>query len=178
MHWRIAATRIRLAAASHLLVGVVSILTAPFSFLVSSYVARAVLEKQSAERADIEAATFSALRRNEATEQANRMRLVETEVLRAHGLTDRAEFIEKIGTVRDYLGVLAIATEDSKRLLLRQAIDKELRDLIVKHTPQAMSHLIQRDDAVRLSLAAMLDALSQHGPLSADATTLQLGSFQ
>jgi hypothetical protein len=158
---------------NYYLMCVVAVVTAPFAFIISHYVARTVVEKQSAQRLQNDADAFARQRQNESTEQTARMSLLQSEADSARALIDRGEFIKKIGTVRDYLGVLAIANDDSKRLLIRQSIDKELRDLIVKHDPQAMASLVQRDEAVHVSLASMLDMLSAHGALSTDAVILQ-----
>lgn len=141
------------------------ILSAPFGFLVSRYIARAIVESKAAADERNEAAALASQQRKEDAQQKARIAHSETMAARARHSIDRGEFIQKLGSVGDLLDLLPIESDAGRVAIIRQNIVQELRDLVAKHTLPDLTGLIERDEAIRLSLETILarldtDALS------------------
>lgn len=160
--------------ANHGFMMIVAVITAPFAFLLSHYVARMQVDRTVRRREEEGAATAEVEHQREEAARAERARKAEAEADRVRGLLDRAELIRKLGTVRDYLALLPDITDNDRAVLIRQSIDKELRDLVAKHEPAALAAMLAHDQPARLSLGAVLQTLEQRGGLSADAASLRM----
>lgn len=147
--------------------------TWPFAFLVSHYIARSMVESELKKEAADQSAAEQQRRIAAQREADQRMRLIDDDALQARQKIERGEFLKKLGSVRDYLNLLPAAAEPDRILLIEQSIDKELRDLVIKHDVPAMSALIGSDDAVMLSVNAIVQTLEQRGQLSPDAEILK-----
>lgn len=134
-------------------------LSAPSLFFVSHYGARAYIEYVEAaceRRAQAEAA---AARVRAEEESASRMAAAHASAHSARDLIDRGEFIRKLGAVSDLATLLQGETAQDRILLIQQGISKELREIISKHTLPALTELVRRDQAIQLTLQAVLAQL-------------------
>lgn len=150
-----------------------ALFTWPFAFLVSHYIARAMVESDLKKEAANQSAAEQQRRLAAQREADQRMRVIEDDAWQARQKIERGEFLKKLGSVRDYLTLLPTTAEPDRVLLIEQSIDKELRDLVIKYEVPAMSALIGSDDAVMLSVNAIVQTLEQRGQLSPDAEILK-----
>jgi len=145
------------------------VLSAPFAFLVSRYVARAVVESQAAADARSEAVAVADRQREEEARQNARIAHAETRAALTRQAIDRGEFIQKLGSVSDLLDLLPTESDAHRVAIIRQGIVKELRDLVAKHTLPDLTALVKGDAAIRLSLEAILLRLDTAALSASDA---------
>lgn len=159
-------------SASHAGMVLVAIVTSPLGFVASHYVARAMVEEAVKQRIATSEREERLARDREIADAATRRRQLEQQGQRARMEIDRSELIHKLGTVRDYIALLDAGGPPERMLLIRQSIDKELRDLVAKHEPAALAALMKNDEPVRLSLMSLLEGLQINNTLSPDAESL------
>lgn len=150
-----------------------AVITAPFAFLVSHYLARFQVSRTAAEE---QRRTDEEIKLAE-TKRAQTLREREAaSVASAHSarqLLDRQEFIHKLGTADDALDLQIEAADPDRASLARQAVNRALRDLVAKHSLPELVGLIAGDEGARLRLRALLSRFRELGPLPPDAEILQ-----
>lgn len=140
-----------------------ALLLAPFAFLISHYIARFAVEKQLAEQARRDADVARAHRAREEEDQRQRIEDESARTREARDGIDRAEFVRSLGSVNDFLDLLSIAQNAEQELRVKQGIGKELRELVAKHTHDAITELVHRDDALRINLEETLSRIKKAG---------------
>ena len=152
---------------------ILAVVTSPFAFVVSHYIARPIAEGQQS--ADERRAARAAKIESERDQQERRARIEqsETSALSARLALDRKEFIRKLGTANDALDLQDAETDPGRLGIARQAVNAALRDLNAKHTLAEMASLIASDEGVMLASNALIIRLKKRGPLSSDAAILE-----
>jgi len=72
----------------------------------------------------------------------------------------RAEFLNSLGPVNDYLDVLAAVQSPEQEVRIKQGVGKELRDLVAKYALADLTHLVRSDEAIRLALTATMNRIA------------------
>lgn len=140
-----------------------AVLSSPLAFVVAHYMVKNEY-RLKAEREEKEAAArrVEAAKVQEA-QHVERQAKLEADASAAKGALDRGEFIHKLGSVGDFLNLLATEQDEGRIANIRLGASQALRDLVAKHPLEKLGALVQSDPAVKLSLAATLARLGEAG---------------
>ena len=138
-----------------------TLVLAPFAFLASHYVARFMVDKENADSARLSAELTARRQREEEAQQRARIENANAGASQARTSANRAEFVRSLGSVNDFLDLLSTSSGQDQELRAKQAIGKELRDLVAKQTLEDLAALIGSDPALRMSLESTLARLDE-----------------
>ncbi|MDO8381023.1 hypothetical protein [Phenylobacterium sp.] len=137
-----------------------AVLISPLALVATHYFARWRVESNLALAARQKEQQRSAAQLAQQREREQRMMQVEGDASKARQSLDRGEFIHKLGTVGDFLDLLAHESDPSRMANIRLGASQALRDLTAKHPLDQLSDIVAADTGVRLSLESVLGRLA------------------
>jgi len=136
-----------------------AVLLSPLAFIIAHYIARWQVERQeSAEQQRAEQAQADA-QLVQQREREQRVAAMEGDASKTRQSLDRGEFMHKLGTVSDFIELLAHESEPARVANIRLGAVQALRDLTAKHPLDQLTRMLADDAGVRLSLETVLGRL-------------------
>lgn len=149
-----------------------AIITSPLGFVAGHYAAKAKVENARVAVLTLQDKATRALLQDEESARQARLASAESANQQTRTKIHREEFILKLGSVSDLIKLLPTAADDNTRLLITQAIEKELRELVAKHPLPDLKALIAGDEAIQFKLQALAAKVAEYAIDSDDAHLL------
>ncbi|MEI9851221.1 MAG: hypothetical protein WDN24_10685 [Sphingomonas sp.] len=152
---------------------ILALLTAPFAFVVSHYIARSVAERRQRGEDDRDRHAAEQAKAKLDADREEQRRILEAQDADTRRAMDRKVFIQKIGTARDALSAQAHETDPARQALAAQQVSAGLRDLVTRFDLQEMTQLIRTDHSVALLVRALIEDLRNSMQFPPEALLLE-----
>lgn len=137
------------------------IITCPFTLIPARYAARWWIARATAREARREIRDREAMARRQQEESRKRLAHSEAEAAAVREKNSRTEIMLKFGSINDLVDVMAVEKDQERLMNIRLGVAQALRDLAAKYDMTALGALIQADDAIRITVRAVIERLER-----------------